>query len=504
MPSGDWTDYAATSFASGSGTSSDPYQIATAEQLAYLAKCVNGSSTSLYRLKYFILTANIDLSAHYWIPIGYSSSYYFRGYFDGQCYSINNMTISSNQAYLGLFGYVYNNSGGQYIKKINLINPTISYTSTSASYIGCICGYSRSYSNFSDLYIENLSITKGTNIGGILGYTYSGSVTMSDIFINGGSINNGAYVGGAIGYVEDSVPTTVNCSNININSITGTSSVGGIVGHISSTVTVDSSSVSVATANSETQGYCAGIIGRRSDLTKKCAITNCVVNCWGGSSTDYVVSMSVSSGNCSNNYYNTEKVSTTRTGVSDSACTGLSFTSYLSTTAFRYKDSNTYLPVYRNTAYNLGTNWGTLDGNIVYLNNALKNKYPNIRPYYKILFADWENIFNDGFMQLHIITDESNFTFPYPLKYGYANVTMQSYVFDTKRTDGTASATGSYYSPGDVIYNIDQDYQINDISYASSQLISYQQSSGTTVDVENIYYKTTNGTLSTIINYQKK
>ena len=36
-PQGLWTDYAAAAFAGGSGTKADPYQIATAEQLALLA-----------------------------------------------------------------------------------------------------------------------------------------------------------------------------------------------------------------------------------------------------------------------------------------------------------------------------------------------------------------------------------------------------------------------------------------------------------------------------------
>ena len=40
-PDGIWTDSAATTFAGGSGTKDDPYQIATPEQLAKLAADVN-------------------------------------------------------------------------------------------------------------------------------------------------------------------------------------------------------------------------------------------------------------------------------------------------------------------------------------------------------------------------------------------------------------------------------------------------------------------------------
>ena len=51
----------------------DPYQIATAEQLAKLANDVNGGTS--YDNTYFVLTSDIDLSAHRWKPIGISIWY---------------------------------------------------------------------------------------------------------------------------------------------------------------------------------------------------------------------------------------------------------------------------------------------------------------------------------------------------------------------------------------------------------------------------------------------
>ena len=44
VPDSVWTDYAAAEFAGGTGTETDPYQIATAEQLAKLSKDVSGGS----------------------------------------------------------------------------------------------------------------------------------------------------------------------------------------------------------------------------------------------------------------------------------------------------------------------------------------------------------------------------------------------------------------------------------------------------------------------------
>lgn len=70
-PNGIWTDYAATDFAGGSGTAEDPWQIETAEQLAKLAVDVNsGIVDKTHAKEYFVLTADLDLSAHRWIPIG--------------------------------------------------------------------------------------------------------------------------------------------------------------------------------------------------------------------------------------------------------------------------------------------------------------------------------------------------------------------------------------------------------------------------------------------------
>ena len=99
--SGEWTSY--TSAFSGSGTESDPYKIASAENLAYLASQVNSGTT--YSGSFFRQTANIDLSAHYWVPIGIDSTIGFAGTYDGDGHTISKMTF--NKLYdhtMALFG----------------------------------------------------------------------------------------------------------------------------------------------------------------------------------------------------------------------------------------------------------------------------------------------------------------------------------------------------------------------------------------------------------------
>ena len=52
---------AADSFAGGSGTAEDPYQIATAEQIALMGK-VNDDWSQEYNKAYYVLTADIQLN----------------------------------------------------------------------------------------------------------------------------------------------------------------------------------------------------------------------------------------------------------------------------------------------------------------------------------------------------------------------------------------------------------------------------------------------------------
>lgn len=114
-PAGEWTDYVADSFASGTGTKEDPYIINSPEQLAKLAKDINSGIADqeyTHNKEYFLLGNDIDLSAHRWIPIGSgtstSSFHSFTGYFDGANKTISGLYVdeSSEKFSAGLFGHV--------------------------------------------------------------------------------------------------------------------------------------------------------------------------------------------------------------------------------------------------------------------------------------------------------------------------------------------------------------------------------------------------------------
>lgn len=125
-----WTDFTAADFAGGSGTKNDPYQIATAGQLAKLASEVNsGVPEQTHSGEYFKLTAPIDLSGKRWIPIGYgnASSKAFSGYFDGNNQVITGLYVDErgNNVCAGLFGVVVAVSDETVLKNFCIENATI-------------------------------------------------------------------------------------------------------------------------------------------------------------------------------------------------------------------------------------------------------------------------------------------------------------------------------------------------------------------------------------------
>jgi len=113
----------AAEFAGGTGTSADPYQIATAEQLISI-----GSDPNLLS-KHFVMINDIDLDPN--ISPAYvldgaaigSVPTSFSGVFDGNGFRICHLTIDSGEYWTGLFGSV--GDGGE-IKRLTLDTVSIS------------------------------------------------------------------------------------------------------------------------------------------------------------------------------------------------------------------------------------------------------------------------------------------------------------------------------------------------------------------------------------------
>ena len=218
-----WDGKAAEDFEGGSGDSSDPYIIKTAEQLAFLAEQVNGGKT--YQGKYFQLVADLDLSGSEWNPIGIGEretgggtvTKPFAGTFDGNNNIISGLTLTAGLDGQGLFGC----SSGT-IRNLGIESGNISIGS--AEKTGAICGYSTGT-------IENCwnsaditgSTEGGKYVGGICGYstgTISGCLNMGNITAN-------SFIGGICGNTAKGTQIS-NC--FNSGSITGKEQIGGIAG----------------------------------------------------------------------------------------------------------------------------------------------------------------------------------------------------------------------------------------------------------------------------------
>lgn len=227
-PEGSWTDYAAADFAGGNGTVGDPYQIATPEQLAKLAKEVNsGIYGQTHSNEYFKLTANLDLSAHRWIPIGTgagaSSFHAFSGYFDGNGKTINGLYVDESQYSAGLFGHF----SGYEIKDLTIKDGYVKTGSGDQDGAGILIG-SATRGNGMSISVENCSVSgtvesTGVATGGLAGYNSYGSYKncTADVTINGAG-KAGGFVGEEFsGKYEDCVAR---------GKVNGSWSVGGFVG----------------------------------------------------------------------------------------------------------------------------------------------------------------------------------------------------------------------------------------------------------------------------------
>ncbi len=157
--SGDWSNYKASGYESGSGTEADPYVIKTAEQLAYFAAQVTAGNDLTANVE---LRSSIDLGAHYWVPIGdrgasaVRPANEFAGVFNGNGCTISNMTVDfSSGVNNGLFSQL---KEGCIVRNINFENAKLFCTSlTGVTHrMGVVAG--ATYGTSAVPSIENISI----------------------------------------------------------------------------------------------------------------------------------------------------------------------------------------------------------------------------------------------------------------------------------------------------------------------------------------------------------
>ena len=142
------------------------YTVTSADGLMHVAELVNGGKTDIN----ITLTADIDLTGKDWTPIGTSFKNSYTGTFDGGGHTITGLTVTTNDKYAGLFGYI-GNAGT--VKNVVMEGVLIT-SNNGSSQAGGVAGFSRGT-------IENCSVSGSVSgtvyVGGVVGAQWGGSIT---------------------------------------------------------------------------------------------------------------------------------------------------------------------------------------------------------------------------------------------------------------------------------------------------------------------------------------
>ena len=161
------------------------YTVTSADGLMNVAELVNGGKTDIN----ITLDKNIDLTGKGWTPIGTSFDNSYKGTFDGGGHTITGLAVTTNDQFVGLFGYL--NRVGM-VKNVVMEGIQI----TSNHMFGCtggVVGYSWGT-------IENCSVSgsvSGTDcVGGVVGSQKAGSIIGCS---SSATVKGKHYVGGVAG-----------------------------------------------------------------------------------------------------------------------------------------------------------------------------------------------------------------------------------------------------------------------------------------------------------------
>ena len=168
------------------------YMVYNANGLMNVAELVNGGKTDIN----ITLDKNIDLTGKSWTPIGTDYDNSYTGTFDGGGHTITGLTVTTNDEYAGLFGYLGNfNNGAATVK--NVVMEGIQITCNHR------LGYAGGVAGFSWGTIENCSVSgsiSGTvSVGGVVGVQRDRPITgCSSSATVKGTINVGGVAGQTI------------------------------------------------------------------------------------------------------------------------------------------------------------------------------------------------------------------------------------------------------------------------------------------------------------------
>ena len=174
--------------------SNGSYTVYNADGLMNIAELVNGGKTDIN----ITLTADIDLTGKDWTPIGTDYDNSYKGTFDGGGHTITGLTVTTNDKYAGLFGYI-GNAGT--VKNVVMEGVLIT-SNNGSSQAGGVAGFSRGT-------IENCSVSGSVSgtvyVGGVVGAQWGGSITGCS---SSATVKGTVDVGGVAGQTNSSATLT--------------------------------------------------------------------------------------------------------------------------------------------------------------------------------------------------------------------------------------------------------------------------------------------------------
>ena len=199
------------------------YTVTSADGLMNVAELVNGGKSDIN----ITLDTDIDLTGKDWMPIGTDYDNSYTGTFDGGGHTITGLTVTTNDQYAGLFGYL-GNFGNAAATVKNVVMDGIQITCNHRSgYAGGVAGYSWGT-------IENCSVSGSVSgtmyVGGVVGVQRDRSITGCS---SSATVKGTLYVGGVAGWTNFSATLTACYATGNVNiEIDRTQNIsgGGLVG----------------------------------------------------------------------------------------------------------------------------------------------------------------------------------------------------------------------------------------------------------------------------------
>ena len=175
--------------------SNGSYTVYNADGLMNVAELVNGGKTDIN----ITLDKDIDLTGKEWTPIGTGYSNKYTGTFDGGGHTIKGLTVTTNDQFVGLFGY---------LDRAGTVKNVV----------------------MEDIQITSNHVLMSGNTGGVVGYSWG---TIENCSVSG-SVSGTVYVGGVVGVQIGGSITGCSSSA----TVKGTVDVGGVAGQTNSSATL--------------------------------------------------------------------------------------------------------------------------------------------------------------------------------------------------------------------------------------------------------------------------